>query len=188
MLAQWTGLSGTAVFLLLLALSLALVFAGGRLVKGLAFIVGGLVMGSVGASLATTYLTTLGSVRTLLGGVVGFLLGGFSGLALVYFGIGVGIGCVGYEIANSLSASEIISVAAGFVFFAIGFLVASKIISVATAVLGAIIFYDLSSPSLGPIASATFALVVGILGILVQSSQRIPHFKKLQPTPTQNAR
>ncbi len=188
MLTHLTGLSGTTLLLLLFVLSLALAFVGRKLVKVLAFIVAGLVIGSIAASLATAYLPSFGSLGALLGGVAGFVVGGFVGLTLVYLGIGIGIGYLGYYIASTLVSTELVSIIVGIVFFAVGVLLANRILSVATALLGGILLYEvLGAFGIGFIVSAALAIGVGVLGVWVQSMERSGYSQKAPPIQSQSA-
>ena len=186
-LEHLTGLSGTALLVLLIAFSLALAFAGRRLVKALAFITGGLVVGSIGVSLASSYLAGMGNLGALIGGVLGFLVGGFIGLALVYFGIGIGIGYFGYIIAASFVSNSLIPIAAGIVLFLLGIFLANKILSVATSVLGGILMFEVvSSLGAGDVLSLILALGVALFGIWVQTRQKGQYSQKAPPIQAPN--
>lgn len=188
MLAHLTGLSGTTLLLLLVVLSMVLVFAGRKLVKALAFIMSGLVVGSIGASLVTSYISGTGSIGGVLGAIIGFFVGGFIGLALIYLGIGIGIGYLGYEITVTYVPSEIISIIVGIVFFALGVILANKILSIATSVLGGTLLYEvLTNFGAGFIVSLSLAAWVGLLGMWIQTIESRSQAKKTAPMQTQTA-
>ncbi len=84
--------SGLATPIFLIAMLLAalfLIFFGRRVVKAVAFILGGLAGAYFGGILGAAFL---GSFGTLLAEVIGFLLGGFLGVSFLSFAIGLGLG------------------------------------------------------------------------------------------------
>ena len=160
------GLQYTVSLLVLLALALALCFAGRALIKGLAFIIVGIVLASVGAAIGMAYLGTVG---LLLGAAVGFIVGGFLGLMVVILGVGIAVGYLGYSASTALMGSETISIIVGVVLFFVGIVLADKLLSVATAVVGGLLFFNVMT-ALGFefLLAAIAAIVVGGLGVAVQ--------------------
>lgn len=183
-----TGLTGTTLLFLLIVLSIALALAGRRLVRALAFITGGLAIGSIGVSLTAAYLPGTGNFGALLGGAVGVFVGGFIGLAMVYFGIGIGIGYLGYVIASSLVSNHTILLAVGIVLFVAGVFLASKILSVATSILGGILIYNVLS-SLGAefVLSSFLGAGIALFGIWVQMWSESRYSQRAPPIQAGNA-
>lgn len=177
-----SGLPEVAVVLILLALSLALAFAGRRIIKALAFVVTGAVVGTLGASLGTAFLGPLG---TVLGAVAGFLVGGLLGMMLVVLGIGIALGYVGYSIANGLFSNEILSLIAGLFLFVIGIMLANKVLEVATAFLGGLLFYNLMTAlGTGVEIAVVFGFLVAILGLWTQTRGPTSHTRRSRTVTT----
>ncbi len=170
-----------ALLLSLLVVSLALVFAGRKIVKVFAFLVVGLIGASVGGILAAQYLTSLGNLGTLLGVLAGFLLGGLIGILLVAVGIGLALGYAAYLLSLSFFSGHTIPLIIGFVFFIIGLALHNKILGVVTAVAGGLLFFDvLTLYGLGYTLSVALAVVVTLAGIWVQEGLGR---RKTSPTP-----
>ncbi|GBC68775.1 hypothetical protein HRbin01_00460 [archaeon HR01] len=152
--------------LVMVAVALALIFIGRKIAKVLAFIAGGIVL----ALLVLTYLDQyLGGVLTIAGAVVGFLVGGVLAIVLLRLGIGIAMGIISYYIAVWAGAELIVGILVGLVFFAVGFLLADKILSVITAVLGALIAVQaLIFLGLPFIVSLSIAVILAVLGMYVQ--------------------
>ena len=154
--------------LVLLVLALALIFAGRSVVKALAFLVVGLAGAAFGAAAGTL---VLGPIGTVLGAVVGFVLGGVIGLLLVHIGIGLALGYFGYLVTRDLTHVFLLAVAVGIVLLAVGIAMASKILEIATAVLGGVILYGvLTFFGLPPWLALVVAAVAAIAGYYVQRS------------------
>jgi hypothetical protein len=158
-----------ALLLSLLVVSLALVFAGRKIVKVLAFLVVGLIGASIGGILAAQYLTSMGSLGTLLVVLAGFLLGGLIGLLLVAVGIGLAVGYGAYILTTTFVSGTTVPLIVGFVFFIIGVALYGRILGIITALAGGLLLFDvltlygLSSP-----LSIALAVVVTLAGIWVQ--------------------
>ena len=88
-LGYFAGLPAIVALLFVLALALALTFAGREMIKVLAFIVTGLIVGGVSSEIGMNYMGTVGAI---LGGVAGFLFGGILGVFLVIVGVGIALG------------------------------------------------------------------------------------------------
>ena len=180
-----SGQPETVVVLILLVVSLALVFAGREIIKALAFLITGAVGAVVGSSLATAYLGALGTIGQILGAVAGFLVGGLFGIMLVVLGIGIALGYVGYSIASGLFSNEIISLVTGLVLFAIGIVLADRILEVATAFLGGLLLYNLmTSLGIGVEIAAVFGFLVGILGVWTQMKGPMSHVRRTSTVTT----
>src|ERR1700752_1592881 len=81
-----SGFGGSVVAFVLLVLSLALMFSGRSIIKGVAFLVVGLAGGAFGLAVGGLILGLFGAA---IGGVGGFLVGGVIGLFLVDVGMGI---------------------------------------------------------------------------------------------------
>jgi hypothetical protein len=166
-LGYFSGVPATVAILLIVALCLALAFFGRDLIEVLAFIVTGLIVGAIGAQLGLQYL---GAVGEVLGGVGGFLLGGLLGVFLVIVGIGIALGYLSYSATYAVVGNEIIAIIAGAVLFIAGIILANEILSIATALLGGLILFDLMSyMGMGFVLSGIIAVALAIVGAYVQT-------------------
>ncbi len=157
----------------MLIVSLLLIFAGRKVVKVLAFLVVGLIGASIGGVFAAQYLTSLGSLGTLLGVLIGFVAGGLIGLLLVRVGIGLAVGYAAYLLTLDLVSSTVAAFVVGFVFFVVGWLLYNKILSLVTAVAGGFLFYDaLRLYGLDPTVSKVLAVLVTLIGIWLSLGYR----------------
>ncbi|MDA4124741.1 MAG: hypothetical protein OK438_04730 [Thaumarchaeota archaeon] len=174
-----------ALLLSLLLVSLALAFAGRRVVKVLAFLLVGLIGASVGGILAAQYLA--GALGTSIGALVGFLLGGLIGLLLIRLGIGLAIGYAAYVLTTTFVSGNTIPLIVGFVFFIIGAAFYNRILGFITAVAGGLLFFDvLTLYGLGSTRSIVLAVVLTLAGIWVQErpGRRKSSQQASAPAPT----
>lgn len=156
----------TASLLLLLALGLALCFGGRVLIKGLAFVITGIILASIGAGIGGAFFGMLG---LLFGAVVGFIIGGFLGMAVVNLGIGIALGYMAYSTSIVLISSQIISVIVGVVIFFVGIALASQFLSVLTAVVGGLLMFEvINALGFGFLLSAGVAVAMSALGATFQ--------------------
>jgi len=168
---------GAVVYLLL---SLLLIFAGRRVIKFLVFLIAGLAVGAAGALLGT--FLPLSVIAIPVGFVLGFIVGGLLGLLLLRFGIGVAVGLFAYYASLSLTHSEPISIIVGLVLFAIGLVLARSILGVATAIIGGVLFYDISviyfhAP---PLIAGLASIILAAVGAWVQWPKRhVSHSSKV---------
>jgi len=191
LLGYFSGLPATVTILLLLALSLTLAFFGRDLIKVLAFLITGVIVGAIGAQVGLYYLGTLGEV---LGAVGGFVIGGLLGVLLVIVGVGIALGYLGYSATSALVGSEIVAIIAGAILFIAGIVLANEILSVATALLGGLLLFDLMTyMGTGFVLSAIVAVAVALLGAWIQtmdlfgSRSRIKKTTQTKQTTTTNA-
>ena len=151
----------------LLVVSLLLVFAGGTVVKVIAFLIVGVAGAVVGASLGAQYLPT--AAGNLIGALLGFLLGGIVGIALIALGMGLAIGYSGYLVALDFGATHIIALVAGVAFFVIGVAFSGRILSLVTAVAGGLLLFEvLTTYGLGSGLSTLIAGALTIAGVWAQ--------------------
>lgn len=157
--------------IVMIGASLALMFAGRRIIKILAFVVLGLILGGAGAILGAEYLG-MGQFGVLLGGLAGFLVGGALSLLLLPLAIGAGLGLLVYDFTRSLGASFLISVFIGIGFVIAGIMLSSEILSAATAVFGGFLFFDalflFGTPML---FAAILAVILASAGFWIQESE-----------------
>ncbi len=171
-----------ALLLSMLVVSLALIFAGRKVVKVFAFLMVGLIGASIGGVLAAQYLAGAGSLGALLGVLIGFVLGGLIGVALVAVGIGLAIGYAAYLLAQGFVSSTTIPLIVGLVFFIVGVALYNRILGIITALAGGLLFFDvLTLYGLSPTLSIVLAAVVTLAGIWVQEGLGR---KKTSPTAT----
>jgi hypothetical protein len=185
-LGYLNGLPIAAAVLLLVALSVTLAFAGRQLIKALAFIITGIIVGVVGASIGMSYLGTFGAI---LGGAAGFLIGGFLGILFVFVGIGIALGYLGYSATNVLVGSELLAIVAGAVLFIVGVVLANELLSIATAILGGVLLFDVMTYlGMGFVIPAISAIMVAVLGAWVQTMTDTSRPETVKTTQTVTTR
>jgi hypothetical protein len=158
------------LFLALLVVSLALIFAGGTFAKVVAFMVVGLVGAVFGGVLVAQYISPQWD---LVGVLLGFVIGGLLGMVLLPLGVGLVVGYAGYLLVLGLGLSSTVALAMGVIFFIIGLVLSSKIIKVVTAVAGGFLLFNvLVYFGLDPIVSTLIAGVLTLIGLWVQLTSR----------------
>lgn len=170
-----------ALLLATLVVSLALIFAGRKVVKLFAFLVVGIIGASIGGAMVAQYLAGSGSLGVLLGVIVGFFIGGLLGVVLVAVGIGVAVGYAAYLLTAEFVSGTTIPLIVGLIFFIIGVAFYGRILGVVTAIAGGLLFFDvILIYGFGPILSTIFAAALTIVGIWVQEGF---NRRAQQPTP-----
>lgn len=165
-----SGIGGIVFAVVLFVVSLALMFAGRSIIKGLAFLIVGLAGAAFG--LASGGLL-LGPVGAVIGAVLGFLVGGALGLLLVHIGMGLALGYFGYLAIRDMTHVFALAAVVGVILFFVGVAVSSKLLDLVTAVLGGVIFYGVlvffgaSQPLAGVVS-----LVLAAAGFYVQMRER----------------
>jgi len=158
------------LFLVLLGVSLVLIFAGGTLAKVVAFLVVGLVGAVFGGAMVAQYISPQWD---LVGVLLGFIVGGLLGMALLSLGVGLVVGYAGYALALGFGLSPTLALVAGLVFCIVGLVLASKILTVVTAVVGGFLLFNvLTHFGLGPALSTLVAGALALIGLWVQLSSR----------------
>lgn len=158
-----------ALLLVMLLVSLALIFAGRKVVKLLAFLVVGVIGASIGGTMVAQYLAGSGSLGVLLGMLVGFFIGGLLGIVLVAVGVGLAIGYAAYLLTAGFVSGTTIPLIVGLVFFIIGVVFYGRILGVVTAIAGGLLFFDvILIYGFGPILSTILAAALTLAGIWVQ--------------------
>ena len=158
------------LFLALLVVSLALIFAGGTLAKVVAFIVVGLLGAVFGGVLVAQYISPQWD---LLGVLLGFIIGGILGVTLLPMGVGLVVGYAAYIIALGFGLSSTVALVAGVIFFVVGLVLASKIIIFVTAVAGGFLLFNvLTYFGFDPLASTLVAGGLTLIGLWVQLATR----------------
>lgn len=157
--------------LILIILGLLLVFIGRKLVKILTFLTGGL----AGALLAYHYsLPTVGVPLAYVIGIIGFIIVGLIAYALLYVAAGIVAGFLVYLFTRPLFGDILIPIILAVIAFAAVIILFNKILSIGTAILGAIVV-SFGINQLIPLHSyISLAIVVllSILGSYVQLKQR----------------
>ena len=150
----------------LLAVSVAMIFAGRTLAKILTFLAVGITGAALGGSLAVQYLSQSWSV---VGALLGFVIGGMLGLVLLSVGVGLAIGYAGYLVALDFALGTTSALFVGLGLFVVGLMLSNKILGLATALLGGLLLFGvLNHYGFG---FATTTLVAGALtlaGLYVQ--------------------
>ena len=165
-----SGFSGAVFAIILLGLSLALIFYGRSIIKGLAFLVVGFSGAAFGLAIGGVFLGVIGAI---IGGVLGFLLGGAVGLLLVNVGMGLALGYFGYLATRDLTNVFVLAVVVGIILFFVGVAISSKLLELVTAVLGGVIldgvlvFFGVS-----PLYAGVISLVLAAVGFYVQFRKR----------------
>jgi hypothetical protein len=107
----------------------------------------------------------------LLGVLLGFVIGGLLGMALLSLGVGLVVGYAGYALALGFGLSSTLALVAGVIFFVVGLILASKILEVVTAVVGGFLLFNvLTYFGLGPALSTLVAGALTVIGLWVQLS------------------
>ncbi len=156
-----------ALLLGLLALSLVLIFAGKTLVKVVAFVAVGIVGAAFGGTLAAQYLAPSWQIVGLL---LGFVIGGLLGVALIALGIGLAVGYAAYVLALDFALGPTVALIAGVVFFIVGLALSGKILTVGTAIIGGLLLFDVLTryAGFGPTIATVVAAALTIAGLWVQ--------------------
>jgi hypothetical protein len=165
-----SGFSGSVFAVILLGLSLALMFYGRSIIKGLAFLAVGFAGAAFGLAIGGIFLGVIGAV---IGGVLGFLLGGMLGLFLVNVGMGLALGYFGYLATRDLTNVFVLAVVVGIILFFVGVALSSKLLELVTAFLGGVIldgvlvFFGVPPPY-----AAVISLVLAAAGFFIQFRNR----------------
>jgi len=170
---------GDVLFLALLVVSLALIFAGGTLAKVLAFIVVGLLGAVLGGVLVAQYISPQWD---LAGVLLGFVIGGLLGMALLSLGVGLVVGYAAYIVALGFGLNSTAALIAGVIFFIVGLALSSKILKVVTAVAGGFLLFNvLVYFGLDPLVSTLISVALTAVGLWVQLAS---HGRAAQPVVT----
>jgi hypothetical protein len=173
------GVPAPVLLLALLGVSLLLIFAGRTLAKVVAFLAVGMIGAAFGGSIAVQYLVPQWQIVGLL---LGFVMGGLLGVVLLPLGVGLAVGYAGYVIALDLALGPTAAIIAGVALFVVGALLSSKILSVATAMIGGLLLFDiLTRYGFGSILATLVAALLTLVGLWVQLE---PGRHPAQPTTT----
>jgi len=166
----FSGAGGEVYAIILFALSLALMFDGRSIIKGLAFFVVGLAGATFGLAAGGLVLGVIGAA---IGAVLGFLVGGAIGLLLVDVGMGLALGYFGYLATRDLTNVFVLAVGVGIVLFFVGVAISSKLLELVTAVLGGVVLYGvLVFFGVAPPYAGVVSLVLAAGGFYVQLMKR----------------
>src|SRR2546425_10973118 len=160
--------SGLATPIFLVALLLAalfLIFFGRRVIKVVAFILGGLAGAYFGGILGAAFL---GSFGTVVAEVIGFLLGGFLGMSFLSFAVGLGLGYAGFAITQAVLGSTP-DISVGLVLCVVGMILAGKILSLVSVVFGGFLLLNVLTFVGLPLELTLVAVIIlSILGLWIQ--------------------
>lgn len=158
---------GTLLAVVVILVSLALIFAGRALIKALVFIAAGLAGASLASFLAATYI---GGSAVLIAAVIGFIVGGLLGVALLPLGIGIALGYVGYSVAQFITGSIAAAMLIGIILFVAGIFLAGRIlVGISVALGGLMLLSGLRLLDLPTTVSAAAAVILAVIGLWVQS-------------------
>ena len=177
MIPEMAHVPADLLFLTLLVVSLALIFAGGTLAKVVAFLVMGLVGAVLGGVVVAQYISPQWD---LVGILFGFIIGGLLGVVLLPLGVGLVVGYAAYIVTLGFGLSSTAALVAGFLFFIIGLVLSSKILVVITAVGGGFLLFNvLAYFGFDPLASAFVTAALTLAGLWVQMASR----RRMAPKP-----
>jgi hypothetical protein len=167
------------LLLALLGVSLVLIFAGRTLAKVVAFLAVGLAGAALGGTIFAHYLPPFWSI---IGVLLGFVIGGVLGIALLSLGMGLLVGYVSYVVALGFSLGPNIALLVGVAFFIVGVILSGKILSLATALFGGLLLFEvLTRYGFGPTFATVIAALLTLVGLWVQL---VPSRRPAQPTAT----
>ena len=173
------GVPPAVLLLALLGVSLVLIFAGRALAKVVAFLAVGIVGAALGGAVAAQNLPTYWE---LIGVLLGYVMGGLLGVAVLPLGVGLAVGYAAYVIALDLALGPTAALVAGVAFFVVGALLSGKILGVTTAVIGGLLLFDvLTRSGFGPTLATLVAALLTVAGLWVQLA---PGRRPSQPTAT----
>ena len=153
-----------------------LIFFGRRVIKAVAFILGGLAGAYFGGILGAAFP---GSFGTLVAEVIGFLLGGFLGMSFLSFAIGLGLGYAGYAITQAILGSTLASLSIGLVLFVVGMILAGKILHLVSEIFGGFLLLNVLTFMGLPLEVALVAVIIlSSLGLWVQNESA----KRMSPS------
>ena len=181
MLSPALGYVPAEVLLLaLLGVSLVLIFAGRTLAKLVAFLAVGIVGAAFGGTLAAQYLAPIWGI---VGVLLGFVVGGVLGVALLPLGIGLALGYAAYVVAFGFALGPTAALVAGVAFSIVGALLSNRILGVATALVGRLLLFDSLPRYVGfsPTVATLIAAFLTFVGLWVQLG---PGRHPAQPTTT----
>ena len=178
-----SGLPVWPLFLVLLVVSLLLIFFGRTVVRVLAFLVVGLIGAALGGMLMAEYLPGLGTLGSVFGVLVGFVLGGFVGLMLLALGIGLAIGYAAYLLAIDVVGNTTVALVAAVVFFILGAVLYKKILTVATAIAGGLLLFDALRLYFDPTVAGVVAALVTLVGLWFNLARRRRAHASPSPPP-----
>ena len=155
--------------IIFLIMGLVLVFYGRKLVKIITFIVGGI----VGAILIYEYVVpwlNISEPFTYILALLGFIISGVLAIAIVHLLGAVIAGYLAYRLINPYFQDWILSLLIAIIAFAIVLVLFNKLLSIGTAVLGAILVshsINIFIP-LGIIISLIIVVVLAVAGAYYQ--------------------
>ncbi|MDG6900686.1 MAG: hypothetical protein JRM80_01805 [Nitrososphaerota archaeon] len=150
----------------LLGASLILIFAGRTLAKIVAFLAVGLVGAAFGGAIAAQYLAPAWSI---IGVLLGFVIGGMLGVALLSVGMGLLVGYVAYILALDLALGPTVALITGVAFFIVGVILSGRLLTLATAVFGGLLLFDvLTRYGFEPMLATLVAAALTLIGLYVQ--------------------
>lgn len=129
--------------------------------------------------LAAHYLASLGSLGSLLGLIVGFIVGGLVELVLVPMGIGLIVGYAAYLLTLDVVSNKIAALVVAAIFFVIGAVLYKKILTAITAIAGGFLLFDALGFYVNPTIAAVIAVIVTVAGLWINLKRG-----RREPRPT----
>jgi hypothetical protein len=143
-----------------------LIFAGRHIIKIIAFFGVALIFAAASAAIGAV---VLGVVGFIVGGFFGFIVGGIASFVLLPLAIGFATGIVAYNLTQNLVHLSVVSAVIGVLFFVLGIFLSLKLLSLATAVFGSLVLFNvLAFFHVSPVFSAIIALALGAAGFWIQ--------------------
>jgi zinc-ribbon domain len=157
--------SATAAFVLMVV-ALGLIFAGRYIIRVIAFFAVGLVFAAATAAIGAI---VLGIVGFFIGGLFGFIVGALASFVLLPLAIGFATGIMAYNLTETFVHIYALSVLVGIVIFFLAIFLSMKLLSLATAVFGSLILFNVLAFFHFPvILSAAVAALLGAIGFWTQ--------------------
>ncbi len=111
----------------------------------------------------------LGIFGFIAGGLFGFIVGALASFVLLPLGIGFATGILAYNLTQNLFHLYPVSILVGVVSFIVGIFLSMKLLSLATAVFGSLILFNVFGFFHFPVfVSAAVAILVGAAGFWIQ--------------------
>jgi zinc-ribbon domain len=152
--------------LILLVVALGLIFAGRHIIRVIAFFGVALIFAAASAAIGALLLGVIGF---FLGGFFGFIVGAIASFILLPLAIGFATGILAYNLTQNLFHLVAVSAIVGIIFFILGIFLSMKLLSLATAIFGALILFNVLVFFHVPSDfSAAIALVLGAVGFWIQ--------------------
>jgi hypothetical protein len=172
-----SGIGGVVFGVVLLVLSLALIFYGRSIIKGVAFLTVGLVGAAFGLVAGGL---VLGFIGAGIGAIVGFVIGGLIGLLIVHVGMGIVLGYFGYLAVRDVTHGSLLAILVGIILFFVGVAISIKLLELVTAIVGGVILYNvLVFFGVPALYAVVVAVALAAIGFYVQQQQQKRRLRRI---------